>query len=51
MTFDIVRFSDDGSIEVLEVFDNYDDADDRIDYWVNRYPYAWIDITDPNDNN
>lgn len=33
-----------GTWKVLEYFTSYDAADDRLDYWMNQYPYGYVDI-------
>jgi hypothetical protein len=33
--------------KTLESHSSYDDADDRYDYWSNKYPHAYIEILDP----
>ena len=40
----VARMNDEGQWESLERFPSYDDADERIDYWCDRYPFAFVDI-------
>ncbi len=46
--FFIARWNDETETwKILEQFNTYDEADDRLDYWVDKYPSAWVDILDP----
>ena len=47
--FQIVKFENE-NYTVLESFATYDDADDRYDYYTEKYPYAWVEILDPTDS-
>ena len=44
LPFCIAKMKSNGQWESLERFASYDDADDRIDYWCDRYPFAFVDI-------
>jgi hypothetical protein len=46
--FKIAKFENE-NFKILETFGTYDDADDRYDYWAERYPNAWVEILDPTD--
>lgn len=45
--FSIARFDDNEDWTILEKFSTYDEADERYDYWSDKYPYAMIDILEP----
>lgn len=46
--FFIARWNDETETwKILEQFNTYDEADDRLDYWAEKYPHAWVDILDP----
>ncbi len=45
--FSIARLDDNENWTILEKFSSYDDADDRYDYWVEKYPNAYVDILEP----
>ena len=40
----VAKMNNQGQWESLERFASYDSADDRIDYWCDRYPFAFVDI-------
>lgn len=44
--FSIARF-DDQDWTILERFSSYDEADEKFDYWSDKYPYAMVDILEP----
>ncbi len=48
--FRIVKYNDDfTNFQVLEVCHSYDEADERFDYWDEKYPNAYIEILTPDD--
>ena len=48
--FKIIKYDDEfESYEVLEVCHSYDEANDRFDYWDEKYPCAYIEILNPRD--
>ena len=48
--FKIIKYDDDfESYEVLEVCHSYDEADERFDYWDEKYPFGYIEILNPSD--
>jgi hypothetical protein len=48
--FRIVKFNDDfTNFQVLEVCHSYDEADERFDYWDEKYPFGYIEILNPSD--
>jgi hypothetical protein len=48
--FKIIKYADDfESYEVLEVCHSYDEADERFDYWDEKYPFGYIEILTPDD--
>lgn len=48
--FRIVKYNDDfTNFQVLEVCHSYKEADERFDYWDEKYPNAYIEILTPDD--
>lgn len=48
--FRIVKYNDDfTNFQVLEVCHSYKEADERFDYWDEKYPSAYIEILNPKD--
>lgn len=47
--FRIALMTNKGAWKTLESFDSYDDADDRYDYWADKYPSSLVEILDPTD--
>lgn len=48
--FRIVKFNDDfTNFQVLEVCHSYKEADERFDYWDEKYPFGYIEILNPSD--
>jgi len=44
--FSIARL-DDGNWTILETFSTYEDADEKYDYWADKYENAYLDILEP----
>lgn len=42
----VALFLEDGTIKILGVYDNYDDADRAVDTFSDMYPNGWVDILD-----
>ena len=48
--FRIVKYNDDfTTFRILEVCHSYNQADERFDYWDEKYPMAYIEILSPVD--
>lgn len=48
--FRIVKYNDDfTNFQVLEVCHSYKEADERFDYWDEKYPFGYIEILNPSD--
>ena len=45
--FKIARLSDNGNWQVLETCSSYDEADDKLDFYSDKFPHAYIDILEP----
>ena len=45
--FKIARLSDNGNWQVLETCSSYDETDDKLDYYSDKFPFAYIDILEP----
>jgi hypothetical protein len=45
--FKIARLDDDNNWRVLECFNTYDEADDKLDFYSDKFPHAYIDILEP----
>lgn len=45
--FSIARFDNNEYWTILERFATYEEADDRYDYWAEKYENAYIDILEP----
>ena len=45
--FKITRLSDNGNWQVLETCSSYDEADDKLDFYSDKFPHAYIDILEP----
>ena len=42
----LAMYSECGDIKILGSFDNYNEADEKLDYYSNKFPNACIDIDD-----
>lgn len=48
MPYAIARWNEDTETwKPLAKYSTYERADEALDKWVNRYPYAWIEILEP----
>jgi hypothetical protein len=45
--FSIARLDNNENWTILEKFSTYDEADDRYDYYTDKFPNAFIDILEP----
>jgi hypothetical protein len=45
--FSIARFDNNENWTILERFSSYEDADEKYDFWAEKYPTAFVDILEP----
>jgi hypothetical protein len=45
--FKIAKLNDKNQWQVLEVFDTYEEADDALDSYTDKFPLAYVDIIEP----
>jgi hypothetical protein len=45
--FKIAKLNDKNQWQVLEVFNTYDEADDKLDFYSDKFPFAYVDIIEP----
>lgn len=45
--FSIARLDNNETWTILERFSSYEDADDRYDYYADKFPNAYVDILEP----
>lgn len=45
--FKIAKLNDKNQWDILEVFDSYDQADDKLGFYSDKFPNAYVDIIEP----
>ena len=45
--FKIAKLTDKNQWQVLEVFNTYDEADNKLDFYTDKFPFAYVDIIEP----
>lgn len=49
--YQVIRFDDCGESKILASYATYEAADESLNKWDNRFPYAYIDIHNKNETN
>jgi len=45
--FTVSKLNDNNQWQVLGVFDTYEEADDALDFYTDKFPFAYVDIIEP----
>ena len=45
--FKIAKLNDKNQWDILEIFNTYDEADDKLDFYSDKFPNAYVDIIEP----
>ena len=48
--FSIAKMNDSGEWEILREFMTLEEADNHVDTYSDKYPFAWVDILDSKGN-